>query len=95
MDKLEKKLAYSSSVSWGEINDEVFVFNELNGNIYLFKKLEREIWKQIKEGSTISFLLDFMQNKFGVDTEKTLKVIAKFREKNLVKEFELWKMICC
>lgn len=89
MDKLEKKLAYSSSVSWGEINDEVFVFNELNGNIYLFKKLEREIWKQIKEGSTISFLLDFMQNKFGVDTEKTLKVIAKFREKNLVKEFEL------
>ena len=89
MDKLEKKLAYSSSVSWGEINDEVFVFNELNGNIYLFKKLEREIWKQINEGSTISFLLDFMQNKFGVDTEKTLKVIAKFREKNLVKEFEL------
>lgn len=89
MAKLEKILAYSSSISWGEINDEIFIFDELNGNIYLFKNLERKIWKLIEERMTILSLIDLMQKKFDVDVEKTLKVIVKFQEKNLVEEVKL------
>lgn len=89
MVMFDKFLAYSQCISWGEINNEVFVFDELSGNIYLFREVEREIWKLIKQRNAISSIVSLMQKNYNTDPDKTLRVLAKFRERGLVKEAKL------
>lgn len=91
MAKFDEILIYSQNISWGEINDEVFVFDESNGSIYLFKGMEREIWNLIRQRYTISSMIDFLRKHFNVDEEKTLKVITKFQKGNLVKRLNYEK----
>ena len=89
MASLDEILVYSQSVSWVEINDEIFAFDEMNENIYLLRGEEREIWKLINQKNAISSIINSMQEYFNTETMKTLKIIAKFQEKNLVKEVAL------
>ena len=82
----DKRLIYSKSISWVEINDEVFVFDELNGSIHLFRRVEREIWKLIDTEVTFTIIVNSIQKNFNVNEEKTLTIIKKFQEENLVEE---------
>ena len=89
MIKFDEALIYSPCISWGEINNEVFVFDELHGGIYLLRKVEREIWKLIEQRHTKASIVDSVQKNCNVEVDKILKIIAKFQEEGLVKEAKL------
>lgn len=88
MASLNGILVYSESVSWVEIDNEIFAFDELSESIYLFRELEREIWKLINQKNAILFVVNFMEKQFNTEANMTLNIIAKFKEKRLVKEVE-------
>ena len=80
----DSNLVFAKHISWCEINNEVFVFNELNGNIFLFKSAQREIWKLIDSSNTILSIIGLAKNEYTINPEKAIEIIQKFHNKGLV-----------
>ena len=77
-------LTYADRISWGIIENEVFIFDELTGEIFLLKGNEKELWLLIRNGESLSNLVGFMKKNQNVNEDKVLKIIGKLQRWNLI-----------
>ena len=82
---LEKSFSYSSNISWVKIENEVFVFNEISKDVYLFKNKERKVWDLIKCNLSKECLFALME-KESVASEEVLQILDMFYKNGLIEK---------
>ena len=66
------KLYISSCVSWTDLGDYVFIFNESRDMMYSMYGILRDLWLHITQYNTFEEVLYLMSEQYSVDFE-TLK----------------------
>ena len=69
---MNRRFSYAKNTSWGVINEEVFVFNETNGYIYLFKDLYKDVWLSIHCDNCVTTIISLLSKSNNTE-EKELK----------------------
>lgn len=78
---------YAEHISWGRIEDEIFVINEITGIVCILKKLQKDVWMLLDGNRSIS---DILSELGGEDIkrkeieEKLYKFVKKMEEKELI-----------
>lgn len=73
---------YSENISWGIIDEEVFVFDEMSRNIYLFRGLEKEIWLLLENHKKID---NINVLRYNHNIEDIIHFIERLVKWNLIK----------
>lgn len=86
MLKLGDSICFAYNISWVEITNEVFVIDEINGDIFIIKGNEKEIWKLIDQKKNVSTLIDFAMHELNIPEIEIASTISKFRQKHWIEE---------
>ncbi len=76
-----KSVFYNNCVSWGIIDEKVFVFNEESKDIYVFTGMTKDIWLIVNYENHLQKII----NKINDLSEKIIDLIDHLVSKNLLK----------
>ena len=82
-------VTYANNISWGMINNEVFVFDEEIKKIFLLKGVEKDIWLIIENNNQIADITDLLLKSGLINDNKIFEIIEKLVRKNLVRNSNL------
>lgn len=82
------KIKYSSHISWQRYIDTVYVFNEKNNEIYLFKDTSLDIWEMIDKKSCLKEIIDCLSKEYECDynelSEDCNAFVLQLKENDLI-----------
>lgn len=67
------EIRYSESISWTELGEFAFVFEEVSDTIYRFEGILKDFWLAIDKNSNLDDIIDLLLSKY--DVEKTVLYI--------------------
>ena len=78
----------SSNITIEEIDGELAMMDNLNGNYILLNKMSGVIWKEIESPILVSVLMKNLMKRFSVDLDvcvkETLDCLNKLNQQNLL-----------
>mgnify|MGYP007060814856 FL=1 len=81
-----KSVFYNNCVSWGIIDEKVFVFNEESKDIYVFTGMTKDIWLIVNYENHLQKIINKINdNKIDDLSEKIIDLIDHLVSKNLLK----------
>ena len=76
------KIFYKESISWGELNAYIFIFNESNNMMYKIEGILKELWLAIGKENELSKILEILSSIYEIDNntlqEDILEAIQNF-----------------
>lgn len=78
-------VCYSKNISWGQIKDEVFVFDESNGKIYILRNGKKELWLLLNQYNDIDLVCNYLVNFQQFNKEDIYLIIEQLINKNLLR----------
>lgn len=78
MKKRGCSMVVSNVLSWQNVKDAVYVFNEENGSVIKFENVAAEVWNMVSEGNNINEIVARISLKYGVDNSQAQRDIDEF-----------------
>ena len=82
------KIRYSSHISWQKYIDTIYVFNEKNNEIYLFKDTSLDIWEMIGKKCYLEEIIECLSKEYECDynelKEDCNAVVVELKENDLI-----------
>lgn len=80
-DENDIQLCFSRSISWTIIDDEVFVFEEVMGNVYLIKGLLKDFWIMLSNNVKYKEIVNRLTLKYQKENDEIEKILSNKLEK--------------
>lgn len=81
-----KKVNYNECVSWGIIEEKVFIFNEESKDIYVIKDMMKDIWITVNYEKRIENIIYIINKDKSEDvSEKIMRIVDNLVKKDLLK----------
>ena len=82
------KIRYSSHISWQKYIDTIYVFNEKNNEIYLFKTTSLDIWEMIGNKNNLKDIIEYLSKEYECDynelNEDCNAFVVELKENDLI-----------
>lgn len=81
---------YSNKISWVELNEYVFIFDELTNIIYSLEDISKEFWLLIQKNKGIGDIICELSEKYEVDFITIKDDITEFAEMLVNSNLLVW-----
>ena len=83
---MKNKLKYTRNISWQILKEEIFVFDEITGNIHILKGVSKSCWLYIDMNLSIQEIIEKIKIEYTENDieNKVEKILAGYVEKNFV-----------
>lgn len=86
---MSRIVCYNKCISWGIVDEKIFVFNEDSKEIFVFKSLIKDIWVLINQTNDLNKVIDCINKEKSNDLSiEITDLIEKLIKKGLLH----WKL---
>ena len=77
-------VCYAKHISWALLGEDLFIFNEITDNTYLFRGLYKKFWLAIQNNNNLKNIIESISPKYNIDSSKIKKCMTRFIDNNLI-----------
>lgn len=84
---MDTKIYYSKNISWQVVDDELYIFEEISGKLYLYTGIQKDFWLMISKENNLNKLINFIEEYYKINSNEKLKIeklIRKLENENLI-----------